>query len=93
MWQKQVAEDLPFMPYLVGFFRFWYQFIVGDDYRVALGVAATLIATYWLTRSGVEAWWLAPAGVIVVLYTSLRRAARQADASAVGDARRGGHSA
>ena len=27
------------MKYVVGFFRFWYDFVVGDDWRVAAGLS------------------------------------------------------
>ena len=30
------------MRYLVGFGRFWYEFIVGDDWRIAAGVTLVL---------------------------------------------------
>ena len=30
------------MRYVWGFFRFWYDFVVGDDWRIAAGVAAVL---------------------------------------------------
>jgi hypothetical protein len=55
---------------------FWYDFIVGDDWRVALGVAAALGATYGLSRTSIPAWWLVPVAVVVLLPMSLRRAIR-----------------
>lgn len=63
------------MRYLRSFGRFWWNFIVGDDWRVAAGVAVALALTALLTREGVNAWWLLPAAVAVVLALSLRRAA------------------
>jgi len=30
------------MRYLAAFFRFWYEFIVGDDWRIAAGVVGVL---------------------------------------------------
>jgi len=64
------------MRYVIGFARFWYEFIVGDDWRVALGVAAGLALTAVLTQDGVAAWWLLPVAVAVTLFGSLRRATR-----------------
>jgi hypothetical protein len=64
------------MRYLRSFGRFWWNFIVGDDWRVATGVAVALGATYVLTHKGVDAWWLLPAGVALVLTESLRRDVR-----------------
>jgi hypothetical protein len=62
------------MRYLRSFGRFWWSFIVGDDWRVAAGVAAALAATGALTHEGVNAWWLLPVAIVVVLVLSLRRA-------------------
>jgi hypothetical protein len=64
------------MSYLRAFGRFWWNFIVGDDWRVAAGVAVALGATYLLTHNGVDAWWLLPIAVALVLAESLRRAVR-----------------
>jgi hypothetical protein len=61
--------------YLRAFGRFWWNFIVGDDWRVAAGVAVALALTYLLTHEGVNAWWLLPAAIALVLADSLRRAA------------------
>ena len=32
------------MRFVVGFFDFWYQLIIGDDWRVAAGVGIALVA-------------------------------------------------
>jgi hypothetical protein len=42
---------------------------------VAAGVAVALALTSFLTHEGVNAWWLLPVAVAVVLALSLRRAA------------------
>jgi hypothetical protein len=60
----------------VKFARFWWDFVVGDDPLAALGVAAAIGATAALAAAGVAAWWLLPLAVLLVLYVSLRRAAR-----------------
>jgi len=65
------------MRYLRSFGRFWWNFIVGDDWRVAAGVLVGLVLTYVLAHNGVNAWWLLPAVVALVLAESLRRAVRR----------------
>jgi hypothetical protein len=61
---------------------FWYDFIVGDDWRGAAAVALALAATALLTHvAGVNAWWLLPACVVAALGWSLRRAAARGGAS------------
>ena len=63
---------------VVSFLRFWYDFIVGDDWRVAAGVVVALAGTALLAHANVPAWWLVPAAVVVLLAVSLIRAARNA---------------
>jgi uncharacterized membrane protein len=60
---------------LRSFGAFWYDFIVGDDWRGAAAVALALAATALLAHvAGVNAWWLMPVCVIAALGWSLRRA-------------------
>jgi hypothetical protein len=40
------------MKYVVAFLRFWYDFIVGDDWRIALGVVLVLAAGAVLVATG-----------------------------------------
>ena len=44
---------------LRAFGAFWYDFVIGDDWRVAVGVAVALAITYVLAHHGHAAtWWL-----------------------------------
>jgi len=63
--------------WLRGFGEFWWDFIVGDDWRVAAGVVAALAVTGGLAHVGWPAWWFLPVAVLVVLSVSLRRAVRE----------------
>jgi hypothetical protein len=56
--------------------RFLYDFVVGDDWRVAVGVILAGGATALLTAEGVPAWWLPPLAVLALLCLSLRSATR-----------------
>jgi hypothetical protein len=58
----------------VGFGRFWYRFIVGDDWTVAAAVTFGLLLTALLNATAVAAWWLVPVVVVVMVAVSLRRA-------------------
>jgi len=62
--------------YVVGFFRFLYDFIIGDDWRIAAGVVAAIGLTALLSHHGLNAWWLMVVSVIAVLVGSVRRGAR-----------------
>jgi hypothetical protein len=59
---------------LRAFGRFWWAFVIGDDWRLALGGGIALGATAALVSMGVSAWWLTPILVIAVLIGALVRA-------------------
>ncbi len=65
------------MRYITGFFEFWYDFIVGDDWTVAAVVIIALALTALLAHSNVAAWWLMPVVVAFALTESLWRVARK----------------
>jgi hypothetical protein len=54
---------------LRGFGRFWWEFVVGDDWRIAAGVAVALaVGALLAATASVEADWVAPvAGGCVLL--------------------------
>ena len=58
------------------FGRFWWDFIVGDDWRVAAGLAVALGLTWLLAHHDLAAWWVLPVAVALVLAQSVRREAR-----------------
>ncbi len=57
------------------FARFWWDFIVGDDWRVAVGIALALGLTAALATTSAPAWLVLPLAVAAVLWMSLRRVA------------------
>ena len=61
---------------VAGFGRFWWDFVVGDDWRAAVGIVAAIGVTAALVAAGVDAWWLLPVSVAAILAFSLRREAR-----------------
>jgi hypothetical protein len=54
-----------------------WDFVVGDDWVVALGVAVAIAVTALVADSTVAAWWVLPVAVVALLLDSLRRAARR----------------
>jgi hypothetical protein len=58
------------------FAHFWWDFVVGDDWRAAAGIVLAIGATAALVALGVDAWWLMPPAVAAVLWLSLRRESR-----------------
>jgi len=61
---------------LRAFGAFWYDFVVGDEWSVAVGVLAAFAGAAALVRLGVNAWWLVPAAAAGLLAVSVLRAAR-----------------
>jgi hypothetical protein len=59
--------------WLKGFGTFWWDFLIGDDWRIAATVVAALAAAYGLDQSGVAAWWIVPAAGLGVVLLSLSR--------------------
>jgi hypothetical protein len=62
------------MSYLVRFGRFWWDFVVGDDWIAAALVVLGIAVTALVAAGGIAAWWVMPLAVVVVLAISLRRA-------------------
>jgi hypothetical protein len=60
------------------FLAFWYDFIVGDDWVVAVGVVLALGLTAVLVHAGLDAWWVLPGAVTILLGLTLFRARRGA---------------
>jgi hypothetical protein len=61
---------------LKAFGAFWYDFLVGDDWRVAVGVVAALALTFAVSHTTSSSWWIMPLAVLVLLPWSLWRATR-----------------
>ena len=59
-----------------GFFAGVWEFVVGDDWRTALGVVLALALTALLAGAAISAWWVMPLAVLGLLALSIRRAAR-----------------
>ena len=64
------------MRYVAAFGRFWWNFIVGDDWRVAAGLAVAFACTWLLAHHGSAAWWVLPLAAALLLVASVAREAR-----------------
>jgi hypothetical protein len=61
------------------FGAFWYDFVVGDDWLLAVGVIVALGGTALLAHvAKVPSWWLLPIAVLGVVAVSTLRAGRNA---------------
>jgi hypothetical protein len=57
------------------FGAFWYDFVVGDDWRLAVVSAVALGLCGLLAHHGVSSWWLVPVVVAITLTLTLVRIA------------------
>ena len=76
MHAETVLEDRGIRKGLRDFVFFWYDFLIGDDLIGTAIVLAGLEATYLLTHSGTNAWWLMPIAVAILLPVNLFRVTR-----------------
>jgi hypothetical protein len=53
-----------------------WDFVVGDDWRIAVGVILALGVTALVAGAGVAAWWILPLATLVMLAVSVWRASR-----------------
>lgn len=63
------------MSRLTGFFAFLWDFVVGDDWRIAVGVVVALGVTAIVAGTSVTAWWILPVAVAALLGLSVWHAA------------------
>jgi hypothetical protein len=53
-----------------------WDFVVGDDWRIAVGVVAALALTGIAAGAAASAWWILPAATAMMLAVSVWRASR-----------------
>jgi hypothetical protein len=56
--------------------RFLWDFVIGDDWRIAAAVAVTLVLMLVLSNNGAAVWWLLPIVVLAMLSVSVWGVAR-----------------
>jgi hypothetical protein len=66
------------MTHVASFLTGVWEFLIGDDWRTALGVVLALALTALIATTTVSAWWIMPPAVLGLLALSIRRTARQA---------------
>ena len=65
------------MTRLKAFGRFWWDFVVGDDWISAACIVVAIAATSAVAMTDVTAWWTMPLAAAATLYLTLRRAVRR----------------
>jgi hypothetical protein len=65
------------MRWLRQFGAFWYDFIIGDDWRIAMGVVVTITGVYVAAHHDLDWWWLLPLAVAGLLALSIAHEVRR----------------
>jgi hypothetical protein len=65
------------MKFLTTFARFWYDFIVGDDWRLAVGTVAAITIVTIAANRDINIWWALPLMVSALVALSVNMAARK----------------
>lgn len=67
------------MKYITGFFLFWYDFLVGDDWKIAASVVLTLVLTALVAHklSDTGAGAVLVVGILLTIGAALRRSVRE----------------
>ena len=73
------------------FARFWYDFIVGDDWTIAVAVIALIAITAPIAHTQRLAWPIIPAGVAAILSVSVLRVRRAHDRATASETRAASH--
>jgi len=54
--------------FLKAFGRYWYDFIIGDDWKIAAAVLSALLALFIIEKNNlITGWWLSIAGAILIM--------------------------
>jgi hypothetical protein len=64
------------MPRLKAFGAFWYDFVIGDDWVLAVGVVVALAVTALIASVSSTGWWIVPAAIVILLPLSVWRGTR-----------------
>ena len=65
------------MSRVVALGRFMWDFVVGADWRIAVGVVLARGRTALIAGAGTAAWWVMPVAVLLILAGSVWRVARR----------------
>ncbi len=64
------------MKFIANFGRFWYDFIVGDDWFIAAAGVLLIAVTALLVSMDINAWWVLLLGTPLALFATVKRAAK-----------------
>ncbi len=77
--QETILESISgsFVQFVKSFGAFWYDFIIGDDWRIAAGISISFVVTYATRTSLVLGWYVIPIATVSLISYSLARVVRE----------------
>lgn len=72
----EVLQSRTFATSVKAFGAFWFDFLIGDDWRGSVGIISAFMLTFWINKSGGSSWWIVPVAVAVLLPYNLLRVTR-----------------
>jgi len=72
----EILQSRTFMSSMKAFGDFWFDFLIGDDWRGTIGILLAFTATAAVNHSGVASWWIMPLAVTALLPLNLMRVTR-----------------
>ncbi len=74
--ESEPVKRHPVIEAVISFGLFWWDFIVGDDWRIASGVIVAFLITAWVKYNSLFTWLYVPVFTILFLSYSLSRVVR-----------------
>lgn len=74
--KEEVLKSRTLGTSIKAFSDFWYDFLIGDDWRGTVGIVIAFVITALIHRSGGVSWWVLPAAVTILLPFNLIRVTR-----------------
>jgi uncharacterized membrane protein len=77
--QEIILEKISgsFVQFVKSFGAFWYDFIIGDDWRIAAGIVISFVLTHAISSSLAFGWYIIPFATVSLISYSLARVVRE----------------
>jgi uncharacterized membrane protein len=73
---QEILAKTGFGQSVKAFAEFWYDYLIGDDWKGTVILVLAFLLTHWLYRSGTPSWWVVPVAVALLLPFNLFRVVR-----------------
>lgn len=75
--ELEVLQSRTLVTSIKAFGDFWFDFLIGDDWRGTVGICMAFILTAIVHRSGTQSWWILPIAVAALLPYNLLRVTKE----------------